>query len=191
MLNAPPLEIGAAHIGLHKGEGEIVEGTDRVLTFGGAPSFTIQPGVAAISDPVDLNIAPLSDLAVTLYLQGNPGAPTTHAVGLHTGYISKGDVSGSLRMPDPAKIFAYLWLSAIDVMAPGEASTIVALGDSITDGFATTRDADQAWPALLARRLNANKATQNVAVKNRAFREIKSCATVQVSVRWPVWIGMS
>jgi lysophospholipase L1-like esterase len=169
MLNAPPLEIGAAHIGLHKGEGAIVEGTDRVLTFGGAPSFTIQPGVAAISDPVDLNVAPLSDLAVTLYLQGNSGAPTTHTVGLHTAYISKGNVSGSVNMPDPARIYAYVWLSAIDVMAPGDASTIVALGDSITDGFATTRDGNQGWPALLARRLNANKATQNVAVVNQGI----------------------
>lgn len=169
MLNAPPLEIGAAHVGLHKGEGAVVEGTDRVLTFGGAASLTIQPGVAALSDPVDLNVAPLSDLAVTLYLQGTPGPATTHAVGLHTAYVSKGNVTGSPSMPDPAKIFAYVWLSAVDVMAGREASTIVALGDSITDGFATTRDANQSWSALLARRLSANKATQNAAVVNQGI----------------------
>jgi hypothetical protein len=108
MLGTQSLEVGAAHIGMHKGEGEIVEGTDRMLTFGGAPSFTIQPGVAAVSDPVDLNVASLSDLAVTLYLPTNSGAPTTHAVGLHTGYISKGNVSGSVNMPDPARIYAYV-----------------------------------------------------------------------------------
>ena len=169
MLNAPPLEIGAAHVGLHKGEGAVVEGTDRVLTFGGAASLTIQPGVAVLSDPVDLNVASLSDLAVTLYLQGTPGPATTHAVGLHTAYVSKGNVTGSPSMPDPAKIFAYVWLSAVDVMAAREASTIVALGDSITDGFATTRDANQSWSALLARRLSANKATQNMAVVNQGI----------------------
>jgi lysophospholipase L1-like esterase len=66
-------------------------------------------------------------------------------------------------------MFAYAWLAAIDVVAPRDAFTIVALGDSITDGYATTPDADKAWPALLAKRLLANKATQNIAVVNQGI----------------------
>ena len=95
MLNAQPLEIGAAHLATAKSGGEIVDGTDRVVKFGGSESFTISPGAIAVSDPVDLEVAPLSDLAVSLYLPRDTGAPANHTVGLHTAYISKGNVVGS------------------------------------------------------------------------------------------------
>jgi lysophospholipase L1-like esterase len=72
-------------------------------------------------------------------------------------------------MPDPITTTAYTWLASVDVMAPKDAYTIVALGDSITDGFSTTTDADMAWPSLLAKRLSKNKATQNVAVVNQGI----------------------
>ena len=169
MLNAPPLEIGAAHLAVAKGGGEIADGTDRVLKFGGSASFTIPAGAIALSDPVDLEVVPLSDLAVSLYLPRDTGAPANHTVGLHTGYISKGNVAGSRNMPDPTNMFAYVWLAGIDVAAPRDASTVVALGDSITDGYATTRDANMAWPTLLAKRLKENKSTQHVAVVNQGI----------------------
>jgi lysophospholipase L1-like esterase len=169
MLGAQPLAIGAAHIGVHEGGGAIVDGTDRILTFSGSPSFTVPPGVLAVSDPVDLEIVPLSDLAVSLYLPRDTGTPTNHLLGMHTAYVSKRDVSGSPKMPDATTMFAYAWLASVDVVAPADAFTVVALGDSITDGFATTRDADQAWPALLAKRFNANKATQQIAVVNKGI----------------------
>ena len=169
MIGAQPLEIGAAHIALHKNDGETVEATDRVLTFSGNSSFTIPPGVLAVSDPVDLDLTPLSDLAVSLYLPHDTGPPTNHNVGLHTVYISKGDVTAARSMPEPDKMFAYVWLTSLQVAAPASAFTIVALGDSITDGFATTRDANRAWPTLLAKRLNANNATRHVAVVNEGI----------------------
>jgi len=133
MVNAQPLEVGAAHVATAKSGGEIVDGTDRVLKFGGSASFTIPPGAIAVSDPVDLEVAPLSDLAVSLYLPHDTGAPANHTVGLHTAYISKGNVVGSRSMPEPATMFAYAWLAGIDVAAPRDAYTVVALGDSITD----------------------------------------------------------
>jgi lysophospholipase L1-like esterase len=88
---------------------------------------------------------------------------------MHTAYVSKRDVSGSPKMPDATTMFAYAWLAGVDVVAPADAFTVVALGDSITDGFATTRDANQAWPALLAKRLSANRGTQHVAVVNQGI----------------------
>jgi lysophospholipase L1-like esterase len=169
MLNAQPLEIGAAHVAVHKGAGEIVSGTDRALAFGGSTSFTISPGAIAVSDPVDLEVAPLSDLAVSLYLPRETGTPASHTVGLHTAYISKGNVTSSRSMPEPTTMFAYAWLAGVDVAASRGAYTVVALGDSITDGFATTRDVNLAWPTLLAKRLQENKSTQHVAVVNQGI----------------------
>lgn len=165
-LGAQPLEIGAAHIGVHKGGGIIADGTDRVLTFSGSNSITIPPGVLATSDPVDLELAPFSEIAVSLYLPHDTGAPTNHRLGVHTAWISKGDVTSSTVMPDATAMFSYAWLTGVDVVAPTDAFTIVALSDSITGGYATTVDADQAWPSLLAKRLKGKKATQNIAVVN-------------------------
>jgi lysophospholipase L1-like esterase len=169
MLTAQPIEIGAAHIASHAGGGAIQAGTDRTLTFGGSATGVVPPGVLLLSDPVDLNVAPLTDLAVSLYFPRGTGTPTSHTIGLRTGYISKGDVTGSVRMPDPITTLSYLWLSSVDVLAPTNAFSIVALGDSITDGYATTPDANQAWPTLLARRLAVNKATQRIAVVNQGI----------------------
>jgi len=168
MLNAQPVEIGAAHIALHEGRGAIQEGTDRSLTFAGSSSFTIPPGALVVSDPVDLAVRPLSDLAVSIYLPHDTGPPTNHPLGLHTAYISNGDVTASVGMPDPKTMTAYAWLSSVDVVAPANAFTVVALGDSITDGYSTTLDADQAWPTLLAKRLIVDK-TQRVAVVNQGI----------------------
>jgi lysophospholipase L1-like esterase len=168
MLNAQPVEIGAARIAIHKGRGAIVEATDRPLTFGGSSSLTIPPGVLAISDPVDLEIAPLSDLAISLYFPRDTGPPTNHPLGLHTAYISDGDVTASAVLPNPKNMTAYVWLSSVDVVAAADAFTVVALGDSITDGYSTTLDADLAWPSLLAKRLNADK-TLHVAVVNQGI----------------------
>jgi lysophospholipase L1-like esterase len=169
MTGAQPLEIGAAHIAAYKGAGAIVTGTDRALTFSGNPGIVVPPGAILVSDPVELQVAPMSDLAVSLYLPKDTGAPTNHTVGLHTGYISKGNLTGSASMTDASTTTACAWLSSVDVAAPKDAFTIVALGDSITDGYGTTPDADKAWPTLLAARLGANKATKNMAAVNQGI----------------------
>jgi lysophospholipase L1-like esterase len=168
-FGASELTIGSAHIAARSKESEIIPATDRVLTFGGKPGCTIQPGVLMFSDPVDLEVAPMSDLAVSIYLPKDTGPPTNHPVGLHTAYISKGDTTGLAVMPEPSTTTAYLWLSSVDVPAAPKAFAIVAYGDSITDGYATTRDANLAWPALLAKRLAANKATAHIAVLNQGI----------------------
>jgi lysophospholipase L1-like esterase len=169
MLTAKPVQIGAAHIAIHKGDGAIADGSDRALTFGGTPTLTLPPGVLVVSDAVDLEVAPLSELAVSLYLADDTGTPANHTLGLHTAYISKGNVVASASMPEPAKMYSYVWLSSVDVTAPANAFTVVALGDSITDGQATTVDADRTWPALLGRRFISNKATQHIAVVNQGI----------------------
>jgi lysophospholipase L1-like esterase len=165
-IGTTELTIGSAHIAVRAKESEIVAGTDRVLTFSGRPACTIQPGVLIFSDPVDLDVAPATDLAVSLYFPNDTGPPTSHTVALHTSYISKGDTAGQPLMPDASATYAYLWLSSVDVVAPPNVFVIVAYGDSITDGYATTRDADRAWPTLLAKRLMASKAAPRAAVIN-------------------------
>jgi lysophospholipase L1-like esterase len=139
------------------------------LKFSGNESTIVPPGALVVSDPVNLEFASFSDLAISLYLPKNTGSPTNHMMGLHTAYISKGNVTASEVMPEPTKTYSYLWLTGIDILAPPDAGAIVALGDSITDGFATTVDGNAAWPTLLAKRLAAHKTTRNMAVLNQGI----------------------
>src|SRR3569623_1287623 len=73
MPGAPLLEVGSAHVALSKGNGEILANSDRPLQFGGSPSVVIRPGAQVVSDPVDLEAAPLSDVAVSLYFREDTG----------------------------------------------------------------------------------------------------------------------
>ncbi len=164
-----PLVVGAAHVALREKESAIVAGSDRALAFNGKPSVMIPAGAQMVSDPVDLNLSPLADVAISVYIPGDSGTLTTHATALHTNYIAKGDASGAPVFADPAITRVWHWISGVDVLAPADAGTIVAFGDSITDGATSTVDADQSWPSQLAKRLAANPATANVAIVNEGI----------------------
>jgi hypothetical protein len=66
IYNTAALKVGSAHIAIRKKDSAIVSGSDRTLMFGGKPSFSIPPQSVVMSDPVDLDVAPLSDLAVSI-----------------------------------------------------------------------------------------------------------------------------
>jgi lysophospholipase L1-like esterase len=164
-----PLVIGAAHIALRDKESAIVPASDRTLLFGGHPGCWIPPGATLVSDVVNLSVPAAGDLAVSLFIPDTGAADTTHAVGLHTTYISKeGDTTAQAAMPGAATTLSYYWLTNIDVAAPPDAAAIVTFGDSITDGFLSTPDTDRSWPSFLARRLAANGGA-NIAVLNQGI----------------------
>ena len=183
-LGSAPVTLGAAHIAIRSKDSEIVPASDRALSFNGKPGCAIGPGIVMMSDPVDLTFAPLADLAVSLYFPGQTGPPTSHATALHTTYIQEGDATALPALTDAAKTQSYYWLSAIDVMAPANASLVVAFGDSITDGARSTSETNHSWPALLAARLAANKKTAEIGVANlgiggnRVLRDITGASAL-------------
>jgi lysophospholipase L1-like esterase len=163
----PPVQIGTAHIALRSKDSAIIPATDRVLTFSKNASVIIPPGGEVVSDPVDLAVPPLSDLAVSLYLPGDTGEPPKHMFGLHTTYISQpGDHTGSAQIDDATTTTSYFWLSSVHVLAPADAGTIVAFGDSITDGDRSTPDTNSMWPAVLAARFVSGNSNPKFAVVN-------------------------
>src|ERR1017187_4820887 len=94
-----PVVLGAAHLAIRAKESAIVPDSDRPLTFNGKPGCTIGPGVVLFSDPVDLNVPPVTELAVSLYFPGETGPPTTHSTALHNTYISKeGDATAKAEI---------------------------------------------------------------------------------------------
>jgi lysophospholipase L1-like esterase len=164
------LHVGAAHIALRDKDSAIVAGSDRALAFGGDASAIIPPGAELLSDPVDLDVPPLADLAVSIYIPSHVDDPTNHLTGLHTTYISgPGDFTAAPSIADATTKLSWYFLSGVDVLAPADTSVIVAFGDSITDGATSTPDTDRSWPSQLAQRLAANKATEKFSIVNEGI----------------------
>jgi lysophospholipase L1-like esterase len=151
------LAIGAAHVALRSTGANTVPGSDRTLAFSGAASIEIPPGALVLSDPVELEVRELSDLAVSIYLPGSAGQVTYHQEARSTNYISTtGDFSGATIFPIATTATSWFLLTDIEVDTSRVTSAIVTLGDSITDGTNSTLDANHRWPNFLAQRLIAN-----------------------------------
>ena len=143
-----PLVVGEAHLS----RAPAAEG--RALTFGGQHSVVIPAGAPAVSDPVEMPLAALDKLAVSVYLPERTPLATFHWGAQQTGYIAEGNVAGAVRLPDAKPLHGRALLSGIWVDAAAPAAAVVAFGDSITDGNGSTPDADRRWPDYLAARLS-------------------------------------
>jgi lysophospholipase L1-like esterase len=60
-------------------------------------------------------------------------------------------------------------LSEIDVLVSSGAASIVALGDSITDGHGATTNGNDRWTDVLAQRLQASPHTRSLGVSNQGI----------------------
>jgi lysophospholipase L1-like esterase len=167
-----PLLIGAAHVALADKGSAIVAGSDRKLTFGGKDSIEIPPGAPAVSDPVALDVAPLTKLSVSLFVPKNSPTSSMHWDGHDTAYIVSGDQTGAADFKPESSIVSRVFLSGVMVDAAADARAIVTFGDSITDGDGSTVDGFDRWPDNLAARL-AKAGGPPVAVLNQGISGAK------------------
>ena len=163
-----PLKVGAAHIALSDKGCAIVAGSDKPLTFGGRPSIVIPPGAPAVSDPVELSVAPLSSVVVSFFVPDVTPVTTFHWDACQTTYVIAGNKIGEPDFKAGSTFTARVLLRQILVDAPANARAIVAFGDSITDGNNSTPDTNRRWPDVLARRL-AEAGGPPVAVLNEGI----------------------
>jgi lysophospholipase L1-like esterase len=159
-------DIGATHVALRSADSAIAPGSDRAVTFSGRPAVRIPPGGVVLSDPIQLKVPAASDLAVSLYIPGAVTAGGVHGAAMQTSWIAKGDMTGAPSLPGAAKLTSWVFLTGVDIAAPASAGTIVAFGDSITDGARSTSDTNHRWPDILAARLLARKAGPQFGVVN-------------------------
>ena len=124
----------------------------------------IAAGATATSDPVDWDIAPLSDLAVTLRFGAVPAALTGHPGSRTTSYIATGGRAAAPDLAGAAATDHWYVIERLDLVAEGAA--VVALGNSITDGRGSGTNLNDRWPDDLARRLAADPRTRRVSVLN-------------------------
>jgi len=169
-FGSEPLAIGAAHVARRATGARIAAGTDRVVTFGAQPSTMVPRGGLVVSDPIALDVAPLSELAVSLYLPVATAESTTHVTALQTNYVSRaGDHTASVAFDVARTITRWPFLAGVDVEGTAESAAIVTLGDSITDGANSTTDANKRWPDLLAARLQQRPDLRRLSVLNQGI----------------------
>jgi uncharacterized protein (TIGR03437 family) len=187
-----PVVFSAAYIGLVQSGAALTTGTNTQLAFNGSPGLTLAAGAGAYSDPLPFPIVAFSLYAISLDVT-TATEVSGHGLGLVTNYMAVGahaaDAAGASFTPvpdlevDPSKggSFPFYWVAALDVESSSNTGTVVTLGDSITDGYCSTRtdnggfngtvvpDLYNRWPDLLAMRFAALPASQSKAVANEGI----------------------
>ena len=155
-FGSAPLRVGQVDLAVAGAGAELRPGTTHVLTFHGRRGVTIAPGRQARSDPARMAIPPLTDLAISIYLPAATGPATYHSDAQQTNYIS---TTGNHAGQQDGTAFtttsgSWYYADALDVAAGARVrGAVVAFGDSITDGYQSTQNANARWPNDLARRL--------------------------------------
>jgi lysophospholipase L1-like esterase len=162
-----PVTFDGAYVALQMSGAAILAGSSRAVTFAGKQAITVAPGKDVISDAIPLSFVknpadPMLSgrrLAVSFHVVGQSGPMTWHAKALTTSYIT--EPGGGARGGDegegafPWSSASWYFLDEVDMTAPPSTRVIVAFGDSITDGTASTLNGDDRWPDVFARRLHA------------------------------------
>ena len=172
-----PVTFDTVFAGLQMSGAAVAPGTNRPVTFLGRKTVTVAPGALAWSDAVTLPFvrdpaaAELAGrkLAVTFHIPGDSGPMTWHAKAMTTSYVTAPDAGAIGELEDdsayPTSTTSWYFLDAADAIVPGDTRVVVCLGDSITDGTASTLNGDDRWTDVLSRRLHT-VAGQRVAVVN-------------------------
>ena len=149
---ADALALAAVHVGEAAADGSVVAGTDHAVTFDGQSSVVLPAGAPVLSDPIDLPTQALEKLYISTYL---PGPIPARAPRTLFQYVAgkPGDFTASASLPGVRLMRIPAYVTLVEVQATAPTSVIVALGDSITQGSASTANAFRGWPDRLAERL--------------------------------------
>jgi lysophospholipase L1-like esterase len=161
--------MAAVRLALSDGGSAIKSESEKKLTFDGKESVMVPGGETIVSDPLDFDLAPLSEVAVTIYFGEVPANVTGHPGSRSTSFLQAGNTVSVVDLPLAAKTQHWYILTGIDALAENSGAAVVTLGDSITDGRGSEPDKNNRWPDDLANRLQGNAATRNVTVLNEGI----------------------
>jgi lysophospholipase L1-like esterase len=147
------LDIASVHVAVRSAQSAIAAGSDRVVTFGGRTAVSIPANAYVLSDPVNLRAPMAGDLAISIFVPRASAGAGIHYAAQQTSYIASGNQTAAPSLTDASKITSWVFLSSVEVLNAESAGTLIAFGDSITDGSRSTIDANHRWPDVLAARL--------------------------------------
>jgi lysophospholipase L1-like esterase len=159
-FGSKPLTLDAVHLALPAGgapNSAIDPATDHAVTFAGASSVTIPAGAVYFSDPVAMSVPAVGNVTISFHMPDAPDGQTAHPGSRTNSWLLHGEHTGEPDLQGATKIERWFQIASIDVAGPKKARAVVAFGDSITDGHASTTDGNDRWPDVLARRLHDAK----------------------------------
>ncbi|MFC9913489.1 SGNH/GDSL hydrolase family protein [Streptomyces sp. NPDC127197] len=165
-----PVTFDSVYAGVRRTGAELVPGSNRRLTFDGARSVTVPAGATAYSDPLPGRLPAATDLVISLHSPDAAGPATGHWMAMQTSYAAQGDRTaeeGATNWTDT--VGSWFYLDAVTVRTSASTGAVVALGDSITDGWQSSTDLNRRWPDYLARRLRAATGTTVKGVANEGI----------------------
>ena len=167
-LGTTPLVIGAATVALAGADSTIDMASLRKLSFGGSATITIPPGAPVLSDPVELAVKDLGELAISIYLP-QESAPATMHMGRSAWVSTGGDVTEAPRLRDAELTTNLVFMTGVYVSTDERVAVVAALGDSITDGAASTPHSYNSWPDHLAARVSTGASRRKIAIVNHGI----------------------
>ncbi|MFJ7071950.1 SGNH/GDSL hydrolase family protein [Streptomyces sp. NPDC098781] len=149
-----PITFDSVYAGIQKQGAELRPGSNRRLAFGGERSVTVPAGETVWSDPLPGRLPAATNLVVSVHSPNAGGPVSGHWMAMQTSYATQGDHTDE----DSGEAWtiptgSWFYLDAVSVHAPARTGAVVALGDSITDGWQSTSELNRRWPDYLARRL--------------------------------------
>ena len=167
-LGTTPLVIGAATLALAERGSDVDRASLRALTFGGEASITIPAGAPALSDPIDLAVEDLAELAISIYLPEET-APSTMHMGRSAYVSTAGDFTQRTDLDGAEFTTNHMYLTGVYVSTTEDVAVLVTLGDSITDGTASTPHSYNSWPDHFAERVATGAEGRKIAVVNHGI----------------------
>jgi lysophospholipase L1-like esterase len=149
-----PVRFDSVWIGAQSSGAGVVTGSNQRVQFARTDAITVPVGAEIVSDPIDLTVRPGENLSVSIHVAGDTGEVTGHLHAQQDGWYADGDAAADTSAaPYTHQVGQWFWLDALTAQPAYQAHTVVALGDSITDGFRSTANANHRWPNYLADRL--------------------------------------
>ncbi|MFE2312074.1 SGNH/GDSL hydrolase family protein [Streptomyces sp. NPDC059441] len=171
-LGTAPLQVDAVTVALQEWgrptSPNAAPGSLRVATFAGHRSVTIPMGQDMVSDPVDLPIPADANLLVSVHTPADSGPATYHRSAFQANFLAQ---QGDRTADEPGTAYtvtlgSWYYVTGVDVLDAPAAGSVVAFGDSLTDGTGSTSSANRRWPDLLAARLRTLPAHLRLGVLN-------------------------
>ncbi|MFJ9894515.1 SGNH/GDSL hydrolase family protein [Streptomyces sp. NPDC091280] len=167
-LGTAPLRLDTVTVALRGTGPDAVPGSMRTATFGGSGTATVPAGEDLVTDAVPLAVPDAADLLVTVHTPGDSGPATYHRAAGQTNYRAP---SGNWAADSDGAAYtttttSWYYVTGVDVLDAPAAGSVVAFGDSLTDGNGSTRDANRRWPDRLAERLAALPPYRRLGVLN-------------------------
>jgi lysophospholipase L1-like esterase/fibronectin type 3 domain-containing protein len=166
LFGASSMVIQKVHLAQSTGGHTINTGTDLTVTFSSSESVTIPAGGTVTSDALTYDLPALTNMAITIYFGSTPSTVSGHVGSRTTSYWQSGDAVAASSLTSPSSAVHWYFIDRIDVYREDDARAVVAYGDSITDGYGTTTDAQNRWTDFLATRLQGLSDTNDVGVLN-------------------------